>query len=96
VIDTMLEREVAPVLDDGDHERFAHIVVPASAVAEAYVTGEAVTALCGKTWVPTRDPAGHNAGGPSVLIAYGAIATDRLWHSGLEGAFVTQARMSGR
>lgn len=56
MIDTMLEREVAPVLDDGDHERFAHIVVPASAVAEAYVTGEAVTALCGKTWVPTRDP----------------------------------------
>ena len=45
-----------PTTDDGDHERFAHIVVPASAVTEAYVTGTAVTALCGKTWVPTRDP----------------------------------------
>ena len=54
--DTMLDREVAPTLDDGDHEKFAHIVAPASAVAEAYVTGEAVTALCGKRWVPTRDP----------------------------------------
>lgn len=42
--------------DDGDHERFAHVVVPASAVTEAYVTGTPVTALCGKTWVPTRDP----------------------------------------
>ncbi len=45
-----------PTLGDGDHERFAHVVVPASAVTEAYVTGAAVTALCGKTWVPTRDP----------------------------------------
>jgi hypothetical protein len=42
--------------DDGDHEKFAHIVVPASAVTEAYITGSTVTALCGKTWVPTRDP----------------------------------------
>ena len=43
-------------LEDGDHERFAHIVIPASAVTEAYITGTPVTALCGKTWVPTRDP----------------------------------------
>lgn len=42
--------------EDGDHERFAHVVVPASAVTEAYITGEPVTALCGKRWVPTRDP----------------------------------------
>lgn len=46
----------SPVTDDGDHEKFAHVVVPASAVTEAYITGTAVTALCGKTWVPTRDP----------------------------------------
>ena len=25
-------------------------------VARAYITGEAITALCGKKWVPTRDP----------------------------------------
>lgn len=42
--------------NEGDHERFAHVVVPASAVTEAYITGTPVTALCGKTWVPTRDP----------------------------------------
>ena len=48
--------DTTPTTDDGDHERFAHVVVPASAVTEAYITGNAVTALCGKTWVPTRDP----------------------------------------
>lgn len=55
-VDVEQRQETRPVADDGDHERFAHIVVPASAVTEAYVTGAAVTALCGKTWVPTRDP----------------------------------------
>lgn len=44
------------VVEDGDHEKFAHVVAPASAVTEAYITGAEVTALCGKRWVPTRDP----------------------------------------
>lgn len=50
--------DISPITTDGDgdHEKFAHVVVPASAVTEAYITGTAVTALCGKTWVPTRDP----------------------------------------
>jgi len=48
--------QVHSITGDGDHERFAHIVVPASAVTEAYITGNSVTALCGKRWVPTRDP----------------------------------------
>ncbi|MDA8391562.1 MAG: DUF3039 domain-containing protein [Actinomycetota bacterium] len=52
----VLEQErVAPV-DEGDHDRMAHIVVPASAVTEALITGKPCTALCGKTWVPARDP----------------------------------------
>lgn len=42
--------------DEGDHDRMAHIVVPASAVTEALITGKPCTALCGKTWVPSRDP----------------------------------------
>lgn len=50
------ERTVPVTNDDGDHERFAHVVVPASAVTDAYITGNPVTALCGKTWVPSRDP----------------------------------------
>ena len=51
-----LDQRTDPTLDDGDHERMAHIVAPASAVTEAMVMGTSVTALCGKTWVPTRDP----------------------------------------
>jgi hypothetical protein len=42
--------------DEGDHDRMAHIVLPASAVTEALITGSPCTALCGKTWVPSRDP----------------------------------------
>jgi len=44
-----------PVTDDGDHDRFAHYAKKAD-IARAYVTGEAITALCGKKWVPSRDP----------------------------------------
>ncbi len=40
---------------DGDHDRFAHYCRKAD-IARAYVTGEAIEALCGKRWVPTRDP----------------------------------------
>jgi hypothetical protein len=41
--------------DDGDHDRFAHYAKK-DAIARAYVTGEAIVALCGKKWVPSRDP----------------------------------------
>lgn len=42
-------------LGDGDHERFAHIIRKSDQM-KGYVMGEEVTALCGKRWVPTRDP----------------------------------------
>jgi Protein of unknown function (DUF3039) len=41
--------------DGGDHDRFAHYCRKAD-ITRAMVTGEAITALCGKKWVPTRDP----------------------------------------
>jgi hypothetical protein len=41
--------------DGGDHDRFAHYAKAAD-VSRAYVTGEAIVALCGKKWVPSRDP----------------------------------------
>ena len=50
------ERTDARLDDEGDHDRMAHIVLPASAVTEALITGKPCTALCGKTWVPSRDP----------------------------------------
>jgi hypothetical protein len=47
----------APRLDEGDHDRFAHYVIGGSeAIVRSMVTGDPVTALCGKGWVPSRDP----------------------------------------
>ena len=39
----------------GDWDRFAHYCKKADAM-RALVTGEAIMALCGKWWVPCRDP----------------------------------------
>jgi hypothetical protein len=53
---------------DGDHERMTHIVLEGvetdggdymsagPSVVEGIVNGTAVKALCGKVWVPGRDP----------------------------------------
>jgi hypothetical protein len=41
--------------DGGDHDRFAHYCKK-SDITRALVTGEAIVALCGKKWVPSRDP----------------------------------------
>lgn len=41
--------------DTGDHDRFAHYVEKDLAT-EAMVNGWPVVALCGKVWVPSRDP----------------------------------------
>lgn len=53
--DTDRESITRPVPDDGDHDRFAHYVNKADA-ARSYVEGTPVRALCGKIWVPSRDP----------------------------------------
>lgn len=49
------EQVTSPVTDDGDHDRFAHYVLKSEAAA-AYIEGTPVRALCGKVWVPSRDP----------------------------------------
>src|SRR5689334_16653982 len=41
---------------DGDHDRLTHIVKGKGRLTEAMITGQPVTALCGKVWVPGRDP----------------------------------------
>ena len=45
-----------PLLDDGDHDRFSHYARK-SDIVESAVTGKPIVALCGKVWVPGRDPA---------------------------------------
>jgi hypothetical protein len=41
--------------EPGDHERFAHYVRKEK-ILESAVSGAPVVALCGKVWVPGRDP----------------------------------------
>ena len=52
---TLLEERTDLTNDDGDHERFAHYVEKAK-ILESAVTGTPVKALCGKVWIPNRDP----------------------------------------
>ena len=40
---------------DGDHERFAHYVKKEK-LTDSAVNGTPLVALCGKVWVPSRDP----------------------------------------
>lgn len=57
--DTELKSEIKPdtepLLDQGDHERYSHYVKKDKIVQSA-VLGSPVRALCGKIWVPNRDP----------------------------------------
>jgi len=61
IFDRRVSTLEAPVTDvveheeDGDHDRFAHYIKKEK-IVESAVTGKAVRALCGKKWVPTRDP----------------------------------------
>lgn len=65
---TTLDPAVGDPALDGDHERLSHIVLEGfrpeegdfvsagPSVVEGIVNGTAVRALCGKVWVPGRDP----------------------------------------
>jgi hypothetical protein len=53
---TLVEERTDYRLDEGDHERFAHYVWPKAKLVEAMIEGTPVQALCGKVWVPSRDP----------------------------------------
>ena len=55
-----LDRELEELLnkeqiEPGDHERFSHYV-PKDKILESAMTGKPVRALCGKKWLPGRDP----------------------------------------
>ena len=52
---TILERPVEVPFEQGDHERFSHYA-DRDKITEAMVLGTPVKALCGKVWVPSRDP----------------------------------------
>ena len=51
IVDERVEEQV----EAGDHERFAHYVQKEK-IVESAVMGAPVVALCGKVWIPNRDP----------------------------------------
>jgi len=51
----VLDERTDERLDAGDHERLSHYVAKHK-LTEAMVMGTPVVALCGKVWVPSRDP----------------------------------------
>ena len=55
----MTELDTRPVgdteLDDGDDNRFSHYVKKEDIMRSA-IDGVPAVALCGKTWMPNRDP----------------------------------------
>ena len=53
--DTIVQERVDYRLDEGDHERMSHYA-DKDKLMEAMVNGTPVVALCGKVWVPSRDP----------------------------------------
>jgi hypothetical protein len=55
-----LDRELEELLnkeaiEPGDHERFSHYVKKEK-ILESALSGKPVRALCGKKWLPGRDP----------------------------------------
>jgi hypothetical protein len=67
----VLEPDTVPITGDGDHERFSHIIRKSDEM-KGYVMGEPVVALCGKKWVPSRDPQKFPVC-PTCLEVLGAI-----------------------
>ncbi len=54
-METVEDRRTEEAFDEGDHDRFSHYA-PKHKLTEAMVMGTPVVALCGKVWVPSRDP----------------------------------------
>jgi len=55
IVDERTQERPDYKVEEGDHERFSHYV-PKDKLTEAMVMGTPVVALCGKVWVPSRDP----------------------------------------
>lgn len=61
---TTIEPATQPQAGSHDPERYTHIIYTpgrkaAAAITEAQVCGYELEALCGKRWIPSRDPKKH-------------------------------------
>lgn len=52
---TLERTEIRHQVQPGDNERYAHYV-PKDKILASAMSGEPVVALCGKIWLPQRDP----------------------------------------
>lgn len=52
---TSYQEDTRTYTEDGDHERYAHYA-PKEEVMYSLVEGVPIMALCGKIWIPNRDP----------------------------------------
>ena len=53
--ETTLDKETVRYTSDGDHDIFAHYVNK-NDMMTSVVEGVPLIALCGKIWIPSRDP----------------------------------------
>lgn len=53
--ETLSPKTHDPILDEGGHDRFSHIVRKGDA-NRGYIGGEVIEALCGKRWIPSHNP----------------------------------------
>lgn len=53
--ETVEDRRTKELTDEGGHDRFSHYARK-DKLTEAMVMGTPLVALCGKVWVPSRDP----------------------------------------
>ena len=78
-LDERVEERTVPT-DEGDHERFSHYV-DKHKLTEAMVMGTPVVALCGKVWVPSRDPKNFPVC-PMCQELYGMSPDERMkWYA---------------
>jgi len=52
---TQTVERTTTITEDGDHDRFSHYFRK-SDLDSAFLDGETITAICGASTVPTRDP----------------------------------------
>lgn len=71
--DTSTRPSTGSTNNTGEHDKFAHYVIGGTeAITRSMVTGEPVTALCGKVWTP-----GSNGAGYKVCPTCEELASDR-------------------
>lgn len=75
-IDTTTDVRIDPKLGDGDHDKFAHYVNK-NEIVESAVSGKQVIALCGKKWIPNRDPSAFPVC-PSCKAIYEGLRANEL------------------